>query len=197
VMSISWGAMTWVNQPRHWRWDGPDLYVRTEHGSDFWRVTAHGYSHDTGHAFLAHEQGDLGVEVTVTADYAEQHDQAGLMVRLGPAMWLKAGVQMVDGALVASTVNTRDVSDWSVLPVPGLEVGDPVRLRVARVGDTVRVDCAVADGPWHLMRLAHFPAELPTWLGPMCSSPRRSGLEVHFADCRIDVGRPSWAWPAG
>lgn len=189
--------MTWVNQPRQWRWDGPDLYVRTEHASDFWRVTAHGYTHDSGHAFLAREQGDIAVEVTVQADYAEQHDQAGLMVRLHHAMWLKAGIQLVNGALVASTVNTRDVSDWSVLPMPGLEAGDPVRLRATRTGDTLRVMCAAVDEPWRLMRLAHFPSSVPTWLGPMCASPRRSSLDVHFSDCRVETGGPGWDWPAG
>jgi regulation of enolase protein 1 (concanavalin A-like superfamily) len=191
-MSISWGAMTWVNQPRRWRWDGSDLFVRTEHGSDFWRTTETGEDRDTGHAFLARERGDLAVEVTVAADYQEQHDQAGVMIRLSHLWWLKAGVQLVDGDLVASVVNTRDASDWSILPLPEVGPDTPVRLRVTRTGNALDVRCAADDGEWHPLRLAHFPPEIPVGVGPMCASPRRAGLDVSFTACEIQTSARSW-----
>lgn len=195
-MSISWGAMTWVNQPRRWRWEGSDLFVRTEHGSDFWRTTAIGEDRDTGHAFLAREKGDLEIEVSVSADYEEQHDQAGVMIRLSYAWWLKAGVQLVDGELVASVVNTRDASDWSTLPLPEATDGSvPIRFRLTRTGNTLDVRCAADDGPWHRLRVAHFPPGVPVGIGPMCASPRRTGLEVHFEDCVVRTGGPRWDWP--
>lgn len=193
-MSISWGAMTWVNQPRRWRWDGSDLFVRTEHASDFWRTTASGEDRDTGHAFLARERGDLTIDVTVSADYQQQHDQAGVMVRLSHAWWLKAGVQLVDDVLVASVVNTRDASDWSTVPLPGVAAGTPVTVRVARVGNALDVRCAADGGPWQALRLAHFPPEIPVGIGPMCSSPGRAGLQVHFAACSIQVAGGERTW---
>lgn len=194
-MSISWGAMTWVNQPRRWRWDGSDLFVRTDHGTDFWRTTGTGEDMDTGHAFLAREKGDLVAEVSVTADFEEQHDQAGLMIRLGYSWWLKVALQLVDGELVASVVNTRDASDWSATPLPELRPGEPLRLRITRLGNALDVRCAVDDGAWHRLRVAHFPPSVPVGVGPMCASPRRAGLEVHFQDCSIATSGPRWDWP--
>jgi uncharacterized protein len=194
-MSISWGAMTWVNQPRRWRWDGSDLFVRTDHGSDFWRTTVTGTDHDTGHAFLAREKGDLVAEVSVTADFEEQHDQVGLMIRLSYAWWLKAALQLVDGELVASVVNTRDASDWSATAVPELKKGEPLRLRLARTGNAVDVRCAADDGPWRRLRVAHIPPAVPVGIGPMCASPRRAGLEARFLDCVISTSGPRWDWP--
>lgn len=193
-MSISWGGMTWVNQPRKWHWDGPDLHVRTDYGSDFWRVTAQGYERDSGHAFLAREKGDVAVEITVRGTYAAQHDQAGVMLRLGDRQWVKAGVQLVDDVLWASVVTTREVSDWSMVRLDGLAGDDPVRFRLSRTGDAAEVRCSADGGPWRRLRLAYFPARVPVGIGPMCSSPNRAGLEAWFADCEIETSGPTWEW---
>jgi regulation of enolase protein 1 (concanavalin A-like superfamily) len=186
--------MTWLNQPRHWHRAGQDLAVRTEAYTDFWRTTALGYERDSGHAFLAREQGDLTAELTVTASFDTQHDEAGLMLRLNERMWVKVGVQLVDDALAAVVVSTRDTSDLSLTPLAGLGLTDPVRLRLEREGNAVRVFCTVPQGRPQLLRLAHFPAGVPLGVGPMCCSPKRGGLEVRFSECDIVVAKPSWAW---
>lgn len=186
--------MTWVNQPRRWRRDGSDLGVRTEAFSEFWRTTGVGYDRDSGHAFLAREQGDLAAEATVRAGYEADQDEAGLMIRLNERVWVSAGVRLAAGELVAAVVSTRDTSDLSVCPLPGAAVTSTVRVRLERVGNAVRSLFAVADEPFTVHRLSHFPPGVPVGLGPMCCSPRREGLEVEFAGCEITVGRPSWAW---
>jgi regulation of enolase protein 1 (concanavalin A-like superfamily) len=193
-VTISWGAMTWVNQPRQWSRDGPDLSVRTEAYSDFWRTTGVGYDRDSGHAFLAREQGDLTAQVSVGADFSEQHDEAGLMIRLNERTWIKAGVQLVGDALVAVVVSTRDTSDLSITPLPGLTEGQPVQLRLEREGNAVRVLCSPSGQSPQLLRLAAFPPGVPLGVGPMCCSPRRGGLDVRFTACSIETRRPSWAW---
>ncbi len=186
--------MTWVNQPRHWSREGSDLEVHTEGASDFWRTTALGYDRDSGHAFLAREQGDLTIEATVSADYAEQHDEAGLMLRVNERTWVKAAVRLVEGALVAAVVSTRDVSDLSVAPLP-VPAGTPaVRIRLERHGNAVRVLYASPEEPFSLLRLTFFPAGIPIGVGPMCCSPRRAGLAARFTGCTIESGRPTWAW---
>lgn len=186
--------MTWVNQPRQWSRDGSHLAVRTEAHSDFWRTTAVGYDRDSGHAFLAREQGDLTAEASVSADFSAPHDEAGLMVRLNERIWIKAGLQLVGDELVAAVVSTHDTSDLSLTPLPGLNDGQPVRFRLEREGNAVRVLCAPSGAAPQLLRLAHFPAGIPIGMGPMCSSPHRGGLDVRFTDCSIDPGLPSWAW---
>lgn len=187
--------MTWVNQPRQWHRDGRDLAVRTEAYSDFWRTTALGYERDSGHAFLAREQGDLVLEVTVSADFAAEHDEAGLMVRLNERIWVKAGLRLMGQELLAAVVATRDTSDLSLTPMPGVTGRDAVRFRLEREGNALRIFCGWAGEPARLLRLAHFPAGSPVGVGPMCCSPHRGGLEVRFTECELDTGRPGgWAW---
>ncbi len=195
--------MTWVNQPRQWRGNGADLHVRTEAGSDFWRATSTGEDHDSGHAFLAREKGDLAAEVTVLADLAAPHDQAGLMLRASGWTWVKFAVQLVDGAPYATATATRDASDWSLHPLPG-GGSAPVRLRIERTGNAAFLRCAAeADldreapgrpGPWHLLRVVPFPAAAPVGIGPMCASPNRAGLDVTFVRCEIETQGPNWVW---
>lgn len=186
--------MTWVNQPRHWRRDGRDLAVRTEPFSEFWRTTALGYERDSGHAFLAREQGDVVAEVSVRAAWSQDQDEAGLMVRLNDRLWASASVRLMDGKLVAAVVSTRDASDLSVCPLPGAALDDPVRVRLERVGNAVRAMFSVEGEQFQVHRLAHFPAGIPVGIGPMCCSPRHGGLDVDFTACEIGAGRPSWAW---
>jgi regulation of enolase protein 1 (concanavalin A-like superfamily) len=187
--------MTWVNQPRQWYRDGRDLRVHTEPFSDFWRTTALGYDHDSGHAFLAREQGDLAAEATVRADFLAAHDEAGLMIRLDARHWIKVGLQLVGESLAAVVVSTRDTSDMSGTALPDLPLDGSVRFRLEREGNAVRVLARPDRAPWQQLRLAHFPAGVPVGVGPMACSPHRGGLEAHFTDCDIETGRPSWAWP--
>jgi regulation of enolase protein 1 (concanavalin A-like superfamily) len=46
------------------------------------------------------------------------YDQAGLMVRVDEANWVKGGMD-VGGVRQVSAVVTREYSDWSVAPLPG------------------------------------------------------------------------------
>ena len=61
--------------------------------------------------------------VTVYADWARQYDQGGLVLFLPawPArkLWVKSGIEFVDGKPCVSTVGARDAADWSLLPESG------------------------------------------------------------------------------
>ena len=78
----------------------------------------------------------------VTGAYWDQYDQAGLMVRFNERVWLKCGVEFVDGVQHASAVVTREHSDWSVAPLWPLvdratlvsTDNQPVRARAAPSG---------------------------------------------------------------
>ena len=187
--------MTWVNQPRQWHRDGPHLRLRTEAHSDFWRTTALGYDHDSGHAFLAREQGDLAFEATVRGDFLVSHDEVGVMARLSDRLWVKAGLQLIGDSLCAVVVSTRDTSDASSTPLPSLPLDGSVRFRLEREGNAVRVRCRPDGGVWHELRLTYFPAGVPIGVGPMACSPDRGGLDARFTDCDIQMGPPAWSWP--
>ena len=94
----------------------------------------------------------MAVEVSFLVDFAEQFDQAGVLVRAGRRHWVKAGVEVSDGAAQVGAVATREVSDWSVAPVPRWS-GSVVTVRASRDGDALTVR-ARAGGPWQLVRVA-------------------------------------------
>jgi hypothetical protein len=174
--------MEWLNEPPRWSEQDGALCVVTGDKTDFWRTTHYGFVRDSGHFRFERVRGDFTAEVTVSGDYRELYDQAGLMLRLDAEHWLKAGIEYVEGRRMLSAVVTREFSDWST--VPAFEAPDPLRLRLSRHGSAVRVEWASAAG-FAMLRLAYLPERAAALVGPMCCSPERAGLEVRFADFRI------------
>ncbi len=129
--------MEWLNEPPEWEQRGDLLIVTAAPETDFWRKTHDGGIRDSGHAFLQPWTGDFIAEVALSADYRDQYDQAGLMVRLDETIWLKCGIELLDAVQQVSAVVPRDVSDWSVVPLPAPPT--TLRLLVDRVGGTIEV----------------------------------------------------------
>ncbi len=174
--------LIWINTPAFAGMSGDVLRVVTGENGDFWRDTYYGFRHDDGHACLAPAGAEFTCEVSFTADYSAQYDQAGLMIRADAAHWIKAGIEYVNGAAHLATVVTNEKSDWSQMPLPGFT--GALGLRLTRVGDAVWVQYRLAQA-WAMFRLAYFPPELPVSCGPMACSPSRAGLTVEFRDFRL------------
>jgi uncharacterized protein len=171
----------WLNEPPSWLGDAARLEVRTGPGTDFWQRTHYGFERDNGHALVRAVEGDFAAEVSVEGRYREQFDQAGLLVRASATHWMKAGVEFVDGAQLASVVVTRDYSDWSTARLT--EPPERFGLRVTREGPAITVQGSADDGAtWQLMRLAWFGDGAAVDVGPMCASPDGAGFDVTFHD---------------
>ncbi len=180
--------------PPRWRNPPPDfaerdgtLIVRTGDRTDFWNRTFYGFTHGTGH-FLAHPvRGDFSAVATFAADWRNLYDQAGLMVFIDHRTWLKAGIELTDGAPHFSVVATRDdQSDWSMMALPAAAgKGDAVTMRITRHAEAIRVEVRIGDA-WRLARLAFLPMPEAVEVGPMCCSPTGAGLEVRFT--RFEIG---------
>jgi regulation of enolase protein 1 (concanavalin A-like superfamily) len=177
--------MEWLNEPPEWREEEGALIVTTGARTDFWRETHYGFLRDDGHLRFARVSGDFTAEATVSGDYRELYDQAGLMLRVGERDWIKAGVELVGGRRSLSVVVTRERSDWST--VPAFEAPDPVRLRLSRHGTAVRVEWSPAGAErYAMLRLAYLPTgAAPSLVGPMCCSPERAGFVARFWDFRV------------
>jgi regulation of enolase protein 1 (concanavalin A-like superfamily) len=176
---IAWDTATWLNRPPKVRPDGDDLLVTTGPATDFWRTTGYGYVRDSGHALLTDFPVDSGAEVSYVAELDELYDQAGLLIRVNPSVWLKAGTELTDDATHVSTVVTNEVSDWSQAPVPDWS-GREITIRASRAGDAVTIRARAADEPWRTIRLAPLSPDAAATAGPYCCSPERSGLTVRF-----------------
>ncbi|MDH2424689.1 DUF1349 domain-containing protein [Sphaerisporangium sp. TRM90804] len=182
-MTVDVGRWRWENEPAKWA-VGDDLRITADTGTDLWRVTHYGFTHDSAHMFGEVTADDLRLRVTVEADYAEQYDQAGVVLWIDGENWIKAGVEYVDGGINLSTVVTRDFSDWSMTPAAG-PVG-AVALELERKGDTVIVRYGLNGAePVTMLRLAYFPPGVPALTGVMSAAPLGGGFEARFSGVEL------------
>jgi len=171
---------TWRNEPPYSGFDGDALVMRTGRDTDWWNNTYYGFLHGNGHFLGQPAEGDRTLELTFSAAYRRQYDQAGAMVHVDDRTWMKCGIEFTEGVMKFSVVVTRDdQSDWSVRPWHG-DPSEPVTLRVTRHAEALRIDC-LEDGAWHLVRLCFLPMPETVCWGPMACSPSGEGLEVRFA----------------
>jgi len=183
LTDVPWESGEWTTTPASSRVEGSDLVVTPRENSDFWQVTSYGFAHDDGHGLLVDLPDGCAVEVSFLADFAEQFDQAGVLVRADATRWVKAGVELADGAPQVGAVVTRGVSDWSAAPFPEWH-GREVTVRASRTRDALTVR-AKAGGDWHLVRLAPLDPALAWRAGPFCCSPTHGALEVRFTGFAI------------
>ena len=172
-------GFAWLNEPAEWSGDASALSLTTDRSTDFWRHTFYGFLRDNGHAFLTPVEGDFTASATVTGKYEQLYDQAGLMLRIDERNWIKTGIEYTDGLMHFSVVVTREVSDWSVIPLPDATPDDELNVRLTRHGDAVRVQYAIGGNPWQMARLAPFPAAAAR-VGVMACSPERAGFRASF-----------------
>jgi regulation of enolase protein 1 (concanavalin A-like superfamily) len=181
----------WLNEPAVWEASPGGLTVVAEPDTDFWRTTHYGFVRDTGHVLGRDVEGDFVLTASFGADYAAQYDQAGVVLRIDERNWIKSGIELVDGRHQLSAVVTRDVSDWSVVPVDG---ADRVTISAERTGDTVTLRCGTGDAPPSTMlRLAYLPPGVPVFAGVMCAAPDGPGFTARFTGASVELTRPRMA----
>ena len=181
--TIPWSSGRWTHPPEQAVVEGGDLVVTAREGSDAWRHTSYGFVHESEHALLAPLAVGRAVEVAVAVDMAEQFDQAGVFVRLGPPgtvdAWVKAGLEQADGVVQLGAVVTLGRSDWSVAPVPGW-TGRTATVRVSRAAESLTVRARVDDEPFALVRVCPAPEGVEVAAGPFTCAPSRPGWTARF-----------------
>lgn len=175
--------MQWLNEPQGWRQDGDRIEVAVDKGTDFWRKTHYGFIRDSGHFGYVVVEGDCTVEVKVTGAYRNLYDQAGLMLRVDEAHWLKTGIEYVHGVQYVSAVVTNDFSDWSVAP---LRQNPPsIWLRVIRKAEAVEIFYSLDGSDYTLLRIAYLQPAPVLAAGIMCAAPDGQGFAAVFEGLRI------------
>ena len=173
----------WLNEPATWSVSGDALHVVTDAATDFWRETHYGFTRHSGHVFGTAVSGGFTATLRIRAAYESLYDQAGMMILIDEARWVKAGIELSDGAAQLSSVLTLGRSDWAT----GLFQGDAADFWIRATVDrgVLRLQ-ASADGlKWPLLRLCPFPDDASYTVGPMCCTPERAGLAVTFSDFSV------------
>lgn len=173
----------WSTEPVSATLDGGSLRVEAHAKSDAWQTTSYGFVRDDAHALLTPFGEREAIEVSFVLDYDQAYDQAGIMIRVDAQNWIKAGVEISDGAPQVGAVVTRGKSDWSTAPVPEW-IGREVTIRASRDGDAVTVRARVENEPWRLVRLAPLDPGATAQAGLYCCAPSRAGLVVTFTGHR-------------
>ena len=175
--------MDWLNPPTSWHQDDQRLAVSSKGRTDFWRKTHDGGIRNNGHFYYERVEGDFELQLKVSGAYSALYDQAGAMVRVDDTIWMKCGVELLNGIQQASVVVTRDFSDWSVIALPN----DPLSLwlQVRRHALTLEVEYSLDGREYHLMRQAHLPMGAAVEVGMMCCSPTGEGFTATFEDFAV------------
>jgi regulation of enolase protein 1 (concanavalin A-like superfamily) len=175
----------WLNEPARWKLRPDGLAVTTDAKTDFWRETHYGFIHRSGHVFGCEATGGFTATVRVHARFETLYDQAGLMVLIDEANWVKAGIELSDGEALLSSVLTIGRSDWAV----GAFGGNPSDFWIRATVDkgVLRLQASSDGRRWPLIRLCRFPHAWQYTVGPMCCTPEREGLEVLFSDFSVEA----------
>jgi regulation of enolase protein 1 (concanavalin A-like superfamily) len=175
--------MEWYNEPPVWNVQENTIQATSGAKTDFWRETHYGFIRDNGHFFYQPVKGDFIVEVKVSGEYQELYDQAGIMLRLDEANWLKCGIEYVNGVQQVSAVVTRDYSDWSVVPMP--QNPDSLWMHVTRRGTAIEVQYSLDGEQYTMLRLAYLTPVETLNVGLMCASPDGNGFSMTFEGFKI------------
>lgn len=170
----------WLNEPGQWSGDT----ITADPETDFWRTTHYGFVHESAHILGVDRSGDFELTVTFAGEYTAEYDQAGIGLWIDERNWIKTGIELVGDQQLLSAVVTREVSDWSVVPLA--ESPEAVTLKAAREGDAVTIHYGLNGAPpTTMLRLAYFPPKMSVLAGVMCASPTGKGFATRFENISI------------
>lgn len=183
VVSQSLDRMQWFNEPEKWEIKGNTFSMFVTPQSDYWRISHYGFTVDDAPFFYATYGGEFEVKVKISGEYKERFDQSGIMLRVDPENYIKAGIEFVDGKYNLSTVVTHKTSDWSVItlekPIPF------VWIKAVRRLDAVEVFYSLDDRNYIMMRNAWLQDNCPVMVGLMGACPDGKGFNAKFENFTV------------
>ena len=85
--------LSWFCEPSEWKIENSSLVVATDAETDYWQRTHYGFQVDNGHFLYMEVDRDFILETEVQYHFANQYDQAGLMVRNSTDSWVKTAIE--------------------------------------------------------------------------------------------------------
>lgn len=186
--------LSWRCEPANWRVDSSAkcLRINPDSGTDFWQRTHYGFEVDNGHFLFLEADGDFVLTTKVTSHPVHQYDQAGLMVRLSPACWLKTSVEFESNgsSRMGAVVTNSQYSDWSTQSID-TDV-HTVWFRVRAEDNDYIVESSFDGQEWTQIRMARLldrPATRSVTCGLYACSPKAAGYEAEFSLLLFEPGR--------
>jgi regulation of enolase protein 1 (concanavalin A-like superfamily) len=184
----------WHCEPDHWSIDPAKgvLRISPSANTDFWQRTHYGFEADSGHFLHLRASGDFTLTTKVTSHPRHQYDQAGLMVRVSPACWLKTSVEFEpeEPNRLGAVVTNAQYSDWSTQPLA--KDIDTVWFRVQVTGADCIVTSSLDGLAWQQIRVAHLMERTGApcvSCGLYACSPKAAGYQAEFHFLRFDPAR--------
>ncbi|WP_137732537.1 DUF1349 domain-containing protein [Pseudaquabacterium pictum] len=188
--------LSWRREPASWRVDNSAkcLQVNPDSKTDFWQRTHYGFEVENGHLLFLEAVGDFVLTTKVTSKPLHQYDQAGLMVRVSSACWLKTSVEFepVGSSRLGAVVTNGQYSDWSTQPIAAEQRTVWFRIR-AEDSDYI-VDTSFNGQKWEQIRMARLlerPAMKSVYCGLYACSPKAAGYQAEFSFLNFEPGRLS------
>lgn len=186
--------LNWFNEPDRWEVKDNVLTMHATPQSDYWRISHYGFTVDDAPFYYGIYGGEFEAKAKISGDYKVRFDQSGLMLRIDPENYIKAGIEFVDGKYNLSVVVTHKTSDWSVIP---LDKPVPfIWIKAVRRLDAVEVFYSFDDREYVMMRNAFFQDNTPVMVGLMAASPDGNGFEARFEGFKVkhlpDQRRKEW-----
>jgi len=173
----------WINKPAHVTQTEEQLLMRTGANTDFWVKTWYGFERHSGHAFGFMLEEEFTLEVKIAAAFEQLYDQAGIFIEASETQWVKSGIEYNDGAPAIGCVVTQGLSDWSTGVFPG--DAREFWMRATLEKQALRLQYSTDGKTWPLLRLFPWQDSGQRFVGVMCCSPEREGLDVRFEQLRI------------
>lgn len=166
--------------------NGVGLLVKPSDKTDFWSKTYYDppFVKNDGATLTYKVPAAIttwSVEMYFTLEAYNQFDQAGIIVQIDSASWMKTGIEYVDGIPRMGAVVTNNYSDWSTQPWNG-EVSK-FKIRVSRIRHSLVAE--YHDGKqWSFMRITRLTnMETPDTIvsiGAYACAPTKSGMTATF-----------------
>ena len=188
--------LTWSNRPAALDVRDGVLVVHMDAETDFWQRTHYGFRADNGHFLSLDVRGDFVLSTHVLLEPAHQYDQAGLMVRLSAASWLKTSVEFQPNApsQLGAVVTNHGYSDWSTQAFERSPLS--YSLRVRREANDYVVEWSAEETPgaddWAQLRVAHLcedDGQGPVACGLYACGPKGAGGRALLSHLTVIAGR--------
>ena len=165
--------------------DGVGLLVHPSDKTDFWSKTYYDPPFVKNDGATLTYRVPAGVdtwslELHFSVEAYNQFDQAGIIVLVDSARWMKTGIEYVDGIPRMGAVVTNNYSDWSTQPWQGET--SKFKIRVSRIRHSLVAE--YHDKEWNFMRIARLTdIEVPDTsvsVGAYTCAPTKSGMTATF-----------------